>query len=135
MKQKALFVFTALMMSWANTAYALTIGGVEVGLEQFLLLIVFHIIFLFIASKIADFEQPDFLRAVSCSLGIAAIFFFLLVLTDNSGLQSIGLIVAAIADVVLIQRVYNTTLGKTLIAFLLIAIATVVAAIVLSGAL
>lgn len=136
MKKTALFLFAGLIMTWADTAHALSFGNnIEVGMGQFLLLIVLHSIFLFVASKIADFEQPEFWRAVSCSLGIAAFLFFMLVLTgNNNDLQTIGLVIVAAAAIVLIQRIYNTTIGKTLIAFLITVVATTIAATLLSGA-
>ncbi len=127
-------LFSTLTIGWAKPAYAVNFGDTTMGMGQFLALIALHCIFLFISSKILDFEGPDFWRAVSSSLGIAAIFFLMLVFTADSDSQNIGLVVVAIVAVVIIQRVYNTTPAKTLGAFLITAIAMAIAMTALSGA-
>ena len=134
MKKTTPFLFASIMMGWANTAHALSFGNNrEMGIGQFLLLIGLHCIFLFVASKIVGFERQDFWLAVTCSLGIGALFFLMLVFSGAQELKTIGLIVVAIAAIVIIQQVYNTTLAKTLGAFLIAAIATAIAATALSG--
>ena len=106
------------MMGVAN-AYALDFGeNMNIASKEMVILMVLQVIFLFIGAGIAGIDHKTFGKAMLATLGIIAFFFFLSLLSAESNIKGIGLVVIGALSIVVIQKVFDTTFTKALGAFL-----------------
>jgi hypothetical protein len=127
-----LLMVLAFNMLGSTNTYALDFGGnMDIGTRGLLLLIGLHIIFLFIGTKIAGITHRTLGQVIWATLGIIAIFFFMLVFTQGGNFEGLGLLVVGILSIILIQRLFNTTLLKALEASVFALIANGVALFVI----
>jgi len=120
---KKVVVFLAMTfvfgMMGVTKTYALDFGeNMNIVSRESLLLIALQVIFLFVGASIVRVDHRTLGKALLATLGIAAFFFFTLILTAERSIEGIGLVVAGILSVVVIQKVFETTLMKALGAFL-----------------
>ena len=121
MKKVVVFLVMTLVFSMMGVAktYALDFGeNMNIVSRESVLLIALQVIFLFVGASIVRVDQRTFGKALLATLGIAAFFFFTSILTAESNIKGIGLVVVGVLSIVVIQKVFDTTLGKALGAFL-----------------
>lgn len=117
MKKVVVFLVMTLVsgMMGVTKTYALDFGeNINIVSREAIILIVLQVIFLFVGASIARVDQRTFGKALLTALGIVAFFFFTMMLTAESNIQGIGLVVVGILSIVVIQKIFNTTLGKAL---------------------
>jgi hypothetical protein len=120
MKKVVVFLVMTLVFSMIGVAktYALDFGeNMNIVSRESVLLIALQIIFLFVGASIVRIDQRTVGKALLATLGIAVFFFFMSMLTAESNIESIGLLIVGILSVVVIQKVFNTTFMKALGAF------------------
>jgi hypothetical protein len=121
MKKVVVFLVMTLVFSMMGVAktYALDFGeNMDIVSRESVLLIALQIIFLFVGASIVRIDQRTVGKALLATLGIAVFFFFMSMLTAESNIESIGLLlIVGILSVVVIQKVCNTTFMKALGAF------------------
>lgn len=123
-----------LSMIGAIDVYAIDFTeNLSISIGELAILLVLHLIFLFIGAKIAGVEHETFGQVIWATLGVAVLFFFMLVLTSGKDLETLGLFVVGILSIVLIQRIFNTTLLKALGTFLFTLVGNVIAIFVVPG--
>jgi hypothetical protein len=121
MKKVVVFLVMVLVFSimGVGKTYALDFGeNMNIVSREALLLIALQVIFLFVGASIAKIDHRTFGKAALATLGIVVFFFFMSLLTAKSNIGGIGLVVVGALSVVVIQKVFDTTLGKALGAFL-----------------
>lgn len=127
-----LLMVVALNVIGTTHAYALDFGGnMDIGTGGLLLLIGLQIIFLFVGTRIAGIRHRTFGQVIWATLGIITIFFFMLVLTQGGNSEGLGLVVVGILSIILIQRLFDTSLVKALGASLFALIANAIAVFVI----
>jgi hypothetical protein len=121
MKKTVVYLIITLVLSMmgATNTYALDFGeNMSIANKGLLILMVLQVIFLFIGASIAGIDHRTFGKAILSALGIAAFFFFMRVLTVERNIEIVGLVVVGILSIVVIQKIFDTTLMKALAAFL-----------------
>ena len=134
MKKFVTYLLMVVVLSLLGTTntYALDFGGnMDIGTGGLLLLIGLQIIFLFIGTRVVGIEHRTLGQVIWATLGIIAIFFFMLVLTQGKNFEGLGLVVVGILSIILIQRLFNTSLVKALGASLFALIANAIAVFVI----
>ena len=121
-------------MMGANSASALDVAeNINIASRGMLILIVLQVIFLFVGASIAKIDQRTFGKAILATLGIAAFFFFTFLVTAEKGIEGFGLVVAGLLSVIVIQKVFDTTLMKALGALLFTLISDCIAMLFIPG--
>ena len=127
-----LLIMLILSMISATNVGALDFGeNLSITSRKLVILLVLQVIFLFLGATIAGIDHRTFGKAVLATLGIAAFFFFILVLTAETNIRGIGFVVVGILSIVVIQKIFDTTLKKALGTFLFALIANVFTALVI----
>ena len=138
MKKFVTYLLMVLVLSILGTTntYALDFdGNMDIGTGGLLLLIGLQIIFLFVGTKIAGIAHRTLGQVIWATLGIIAIFFFMLVLTQGKNFEGLDLVIVGVLvgvlSIVLIQMLFHTTLVKALGASLFALIANAITVFVI----
>ena len=117
MKKVVVFLVITLVFSMMGVAktYALDFGeNMNIVSRESLLLIALQVVFLFVGASIVRVDHRTLGKALLATLGIAAFFFFTSILTAESNIKGISLVIVGILSVVVIQKIFETTLMKAL---------------------